>query len=72
MTKIEKCDRGFPEFGMECLRPKGHCTFTCPCFTIIRDPKAITFGMGVYMEDDGRQTRLVDDEFPDDIILEVV
>jgi hypothetical protein len=72
----ERCDRGLPEFGLECLRPKGHFSHTCPCFSICRDPKDVFFGMGIYIDHNSSgmfdcETRLVDDEFPDDIILEV-
>jgi hypothetical protein len=73
----ERCDMGLPEFGLECLRPKGHFSHTCPCFSIYRDPTATFFGMGVYIDHNSSgmfdcETWLVDDEFPDDIILEVI
>jgi hypothetical protein len=72
----ERCEMGYPELDLECLRPKGHYSSTCPCFSIYRDPKSVLFGMGAYIDrNDGSSqectTRLIDDEFPSDIILEV-
>jgi hypothetical protein len=72
----ERCDMGYPEHDLKCLRPKGHYSSTCPCFSIYRDPKSVLFGMGVYIDRtngamEGCTTWLIDDEFPDDIVLEV-